>query len=163
MSAVKQYPSQDYLKSIFEYRDGQLISTKTGRGCRTGRAVGSISKTTGYVNVLIEGNLYKAHRIIWVLLNGENPALDIDHIDRDKTNNRIENLRLLTRSQNLHNAKAKRGNKGGCTGVCFIKSKGYWVATICVNYKTTRLGCSRSYFEACCLRKSAELKYFDFS
>jgi len=155
MSKVKQYPSQETLKQNFIYKNGFLIHKNARIGVKQGAIAGYESKTTGYVYI----DLYKAHRLIWIFHYSYSPSDDIDHIDGNKTNNKIENLRVLTRSQNLHNAKAKRGNKGGCTGVSWVESKKRWQATICINYKQKYLGSSNSYLDACALRKSAENKF----
>jgi len=159
MSKVKQYPSQEILKQNFIYANGFLIHKNIRVGVKQGSIAGYESKTTGYISIGLNSSKYRAHRLIWIFHHGYSPSDDIDHIDGNKTNNKIENLRVLTRSQNLHNAKAKRGNKGGCTGVNWVASKKYWQATICINYKQQYLGSSNSYLDACALRKSAENKF----
>lgn len=125
-----------------------------------GKPIGC-SNTRGYQTVFYEGSQWAVHRLAWIYHNGEIPeGLEIDHINRIKSDNRLENIRLVSRHENLHNATAKRGNKGGCVGVNWIKSKGIWRASICIKYSHTQLGSSKDYFEACCLRKSAEVKYY---
>ena len=148
MSKLKPHPSKEFLIKNFTYLDGSLYFVKSGK------IVGTIS-TTGYLRVKIDKKDYAVHRLIWIYHYGDT-NLDIDHIDRNKTNNKIENLRAVTRSQNLHNATAKRGNRGGCIGVNYNKNGCRWQASIRVNYKQYYLGSSLDYFEACCLRKSGE-------
>lgn len=89
--------------------DGVLIrKTKVGGGRKPGDCVGTPIRG-GYLAVRIRGESYLAHRIIWAICNGQDPGdMDVDHIDRDKTNNRPANLRLATRSQNCAN-KFTRG------------------------------------------------------
>ena len=100
-----------------------------------------------------------AHRLIWIYHYGQDPDLDIDHIDRNRANNRIENLRLVTRSQNNHNAKPRVSKyKYGCNGVCWHSGSKVFEATIQINKKRFRLG-RGDYLHCCALRKSAELKY----
>ncbi len=64
----------------------------------------------------------------------------IDHINRNKLDNRRSNLRCCTQSQNLMNRGANKGNSSGFKGVSFCKKDGKWAASICVNYKATNLG-----------------------
>ena len=158
MSKVKSYPSQEYLKLRFDYRDGSLFFKKRTSGVRANLKAGHLSASTGRIVTVIDGKHFFVHRLIWIHHNGTNPTEDIDHIDRNKTNNRIENLRVITRSQNLHNAVARRGNVGGCVGVNWVESRQCWRVSLCINYNQTRLGQYKDYFEACCARKSAENK-----
>jgi hypothetical protein len=93
------------LRRMFAVRsDGTLIrKTKVGGGRKPGDPVGNRLRG-GYLGVRIRGASYLAHRIIWAICNGSDPGnFDVDHIDRDKTNNRPANLRLATRSQNCAN------------------------------------------------------------
>ena len=97
------------IEEYVEYRDGGLY-WKRLRGNRTnllGRRVGC-AHNNGYRQFRFDGTLALEHRAIWELHNGPIPdGLVIDHINRDKTDNRIENLRVATRSQNNHNTEAK--------------------------------------------------------
>lgn len=155
MTTPKQIPfSKEQLQEIFEYRDGHLYWLLGGTGRRPNRLAGS-KKSRDYIDIGLQGIVYRAHRLIWIYHYNEQPK-ELDHINRNKSDNRIENLRLVTRSENLHNATAKRGNKGGCVGVNWNNNKQYWQASICINYKHDYLGSSKDYFEVCCLRKSAE-------
>ena len=78
---------------------------------RAGMVAGGM-KTTGYVAVLLNGKRYMAHRVVWLLAKGHDAPMEIDHIDGDKKNNKIENLRLCTRSQNVCARKYRTGNTG---------------------------------------------------
>jgi len=155
----KNLPLKDVLE-LFRYSDGDLY----WRVPKQGRKIHSpirCRNSRGYVTVVINGRHWSAHRFVWNIHHGEIPDdLEVDHKNRTKHDNRIANLRLLTRSKNLHNVPAKRGNKGGCVGVNWVKRGGYWQATICVNYKQKYLGSSANYFEACCLRKSEEANIY---
>lgn len=77
-----------------------------------------------------------AHRVVWELHNGPVPeGMEVDHINRNKQDNRIENLRLATREQNRANVDAYSNNTSGTKGVYFDSSKCSWVAKIKVNGK----------------------------
>lgn len=140
--------------ALFTYQPdtGRLLwkESRPGRGCIAGREAGSVGKH-GYLTVMVDGKRYYAHRIVWELANGPIPPDKfIDHIDGDKVNNRLANLRLVTLSENQRNAKFPRNNTTGVMGVR-PKKKGFEV-TCAGQY----VGFFGDFFEACCARKSAE-------
>lgn len=81
-----------------------------------------------------------AHRVAWAIYYGELPCTHIDHIDGDKKNNKIENLRICTHNQNQHNQGIRSNNTSGYKGVSFSKHLMKWQAQICCNKKVTSLG-----------------------
>lgn len=97
----------------------------------------------GYLVIWNNGKLSPAHRLIWEHVNGSVPAkLDIDHINGVRTDNRIENLRLVTRSQNNQNVRRARidNETSGVKGVSLHKQSGKWRARITVNHQRFHLG-----------------------
>lgn len=94
----------------------------------------------GYLCGRIFGRLYLAHRVIWALIHSEWPPSPIDHRDRDKQNNRGENLRLASKSQNAANSKKQAGRSSKYRGVCWQKSAGKWTAGVYLNGKRKHLG-----------------------
>jgi hypothetical protein len=96
-----------------------------GRG-KKGEVVTSLD-SHGYIRVSYKGKRYSGHRIAWLLTYGYLPECDIDHINGIRDDNRISNLRLATRGQNLHNQKCTRG-KSRFKGV--VKHKSGWVAQL---------------------------------
>lgn len=102
------------------------VKRKNGNpGTRAGRI-----DSYGYLVVGLGNKQYKAHRIAWLLNFGEWPNQAIDHIDGDKTNNRISNLRLANPSENMFNHKVSRANKSGVKGVCWNKRAKKWKASL---------------------------------
>ena len=91
----------------------------------------------GYVAIRLDDTLYTAHRLAWLYVNGEWPAEQIDHINRDRADNSITNLRSVTNAENAQNQRA-RANKSGFAGV--RKENNKWLAEIKVNYKPIRIG-----------------------
>ena len=94
----------NYIKTYFMYDEeiGHLVRVKkTNKNQKLGICVGN-NRADGYVNVSINGKLYLEHRLIW-LYHYKSMPIEIDHIDRDNTNNRLTNLRASTRSLNMHN------------------------------------------------------------
>jgi hypothetical protein len=111
------------LHDKFIYDDGLLINKSTGH-------IYSNMHDKGYIRVQISGKRYYAHRIIWEMFNGPIPeGIQIDHIDGDPYNNRIENLRLATQSQNSAN-RGKQTNRPNVSkelpkGVSYNKARRY--------------------------------------
>lgn len=109
-----------------------------GRG-RRGAAAG-FSHPLGYLVIRIDGRNYLAHRLAWLIAFGEWPSADIDHINGVPSDNRLENLRLCTPSENQQNAKTRADNKLGVRGVHFHKKMKRFAATIYANGQRTNLG-----------------------
>ncbi len=131
-------PSQDRLRLEYRYDKvtGTLTRIKTGHvvaGCNSG----------GYQTVFIDGKSYQAHRFIWMLVYGEDPGKnDIDHINGDKQDNRLCNLRLATRSQNVTN---KRRLDTPIPGISWDDG---WRARCMIDGKRKHLGRFKTKIEA---------------
>lgn len=115
------------------------------------KAPGWVKPDTGYHCVSFEGKQYKTHRLIFLLMKGYLPPL-IDHINRDRLDNRIENLREATKSENMLNST--HSEKGG---VCFDSFRGKWKAYIKKEGKQIFLGRFNTKEEA--FKKVQERKY----
>lgn len=123
---AKKLPSVERLRELFTYSNGSLIRRKTVSCAVAGSRAGS-QKRCGYRFVSVDSHVYPEHRVIWALCNGSEPDGRVDHIDRDPLNNRIQNLRIATDSQNNAN---RRGSRGGPKGVTFHRGAGKWQAQI---------------------------------
>lgn len=94
-----------------------------------------------YWQVCIGGANLLAHRVVYLLATGSDPKeMNIDHINGDGTDNRIENLRLATPAQNSWNRGLNKNNTSGIKGVRFYKATGRWHATIWVKWDSIHLG-----------------------
>lgn len=125
--------SKQYLHERFTYRDGELYwkSVYSNR-LKVGQLAGDVDGT-GYRRVMLGKKHYKMHRLIWIMFNGDIPdGLFVDHIDRDKSNNKISNLRLLTKSMNTRNQNA--------LGVTWDAARRKWRAQASVGDITVFLG-----------------------
>lgn len=94
----------------------------------------------GHVNITVNRQPYKAHRLAWLYVYGVFPSGFIDHINGIGNDNRIVNLRDSTNTQNLQNQKLRKTNTSGFKGVSWSSSQEAWQAQICANYITTHLG-----------------------
>lgn len=111
----------------------------------------------GYIHIGMRHKLYKAHRIIWALYYGEYPSESIDHINGNRRDNRIENLRVVTPSENSQNVKLRKNSTSGCVGVSRCNSG--FRSYINVSGKRVHLGVFPSVEEALAVRKTAEIKH----
>ena len=132
--------TQELLQRRFDYKDGHLIyKIKTANCIKVGKVAGHLCNDTGYIRIGIQGRLVGAHRLIWIYHNGDIPdSIEIDHSNNIKHDNRIENLRLATHSQNQFNTVKYKNNTSGYKGVYFCQNK--WVAEIKINGKKKYLG-----------------------
>lgn len=127
--------TQELVREWFEYReDGKLIHKKAHGNVKVGTEAGT-AHNHRYRRVGVLGKLYLSHRVIFLYHHGYLPKR-LDHINGVRTDNRIENLRECTQSQNIANAKGRAVS--GYKGV--HKSRGKWKAQIMVNYKCIYLG-----------------------
>jgi hypothetical protein len=94
----------------------------------------------GYLRVGLDKRRYLLHRLAWLYVHGVFPAVEIDHINQDKTDNRLTNLRLATRMQNAQNVRMRCNNKSGVKGVSWDVDRQRWRAQINVEGKRRYLG-----------------------
>lgn len=108
----------EQVRALFDYHPDGTLTRKVARGNgATGKAVGSL-KGKGYLRVHVEGRSYAVHRLIWLMHTGAWPKDQLDHINRVRTDNRIENLRECDTAENCWNqVGARPNNKGGVRGV----------------------------------------------
>lgn len=125
-------PNQTTIQSLFEDKDGGLYWRKTGK------KAGTLHRTK-YIQVGIDGKSYNAHRLMFMLHYGWVPEV-IDHIDGNRSNNKIENLRPATWTQNLQNMKLRPNNKSGCKNVSWSSAKQKWAVQLSINGRQRNLG-----------------------
>lgn len=124
-----------------------------------GKEAFTARRPSGYLHGAINSTLYQAHRIAWAIYYGEWPVSAIDHIDHDKTNNKISNLRLASDSVNNKNKSKQHNNKSGVTGVSWFKDCSKWRAEIKVDGRKKHLGLFSKFEDAVAVRKAAEEQY----
>lgn len=151
--------SMGFFNRMFDYRDGKLIQKVKRPRVNVGDIAGT-KDTSGHLQTMVYGRLYLVHRIIWIMLNGDIPdKMEIDHINGVRDDNRIENLRLVTKSENQRNSKLRKDSSSGIPGVGFHKQAGKWAARININGKRKRLGLFDSFEDAAKARHEAEILY----
>jgi hypothetical protein len=125
--------TKEYAHTLFEYRDGKLY-WKISRSTRdiTGKEAGYINH--GYRMVMIDGRNWRVHRIVFLMHHGFMPDM-IDHINTDRSDNRIENLRAADEKTNSYNAGLRKDNVSGVKGVSWDKNRNKWVVRISLNRK----------------------------
>jgi HNH endonuclease len=151
-------PSQEYLHSKFEYKDGQLYWKVATRGNRIGDKAGC-SHGDGYVSVGVDGKKLMAHRIIFCMQHGYMPEL-VDHINGDRKNNRIENLRAATKRQNAQNTKLRGNSSTGLKNVRWHKLEKKWQVSLRIEGKETHFGYYDDVELADLVATEARDKYF---
>lgn len=125
---------------IYDGESGELRWRSSKGAAKAGNVAGTKHRR-GYVNICLYGKRYGAHRVVWLHVNGEWPKHEIDHVNGDKGDNRIENLRDITHTENTQNIRAAHGrNSCGVLGVTRRKTDGRYVASICVERRSRILG-----------------------
>lgn len=162
--------TQEHLKTVLSYNKdtglfywkrhplGDLASPsqqKRWASAFIGKKAGCL-KNTGYIVIRIAGKYYQAHRLAWLYIYGKHPENEIDHIDGNKANNAIANLRDVNNKTNLRNASLSKRNQSGVCGVFWHKSNKKWFAQIGYNNQVIKLGFFDDFFEAVCVRRSKQ-------
>ena len=149
--------TQDRVKTLLSYDPdtGFLIWRKTSKRAGT-------QHYSGYRNVFVDGRCYIEHRVIWLYVYGEWPTVDVDHINRQRNDNRLQNLRLATREENCQNQPLRKNNRSGQTGIYFHKVSQKWAAVINVGKKQVHLGVFCTREEATAARHNAEAQHYAF-
>lgn len=142
--------TQESLIDNFNYIDGNLFWKFSGKGHKEGAKLGCITHNGKYLKCILFRKNDLVHRVIFLYHHGYLPEF-IDHINGDGLDNRIENLRESTRSQNQCNRSSSYGSSK-YKGVVFFKPTGRWKSSICFNNITKHLG----YFK---YERSAALRY----
>ena len=160
--------SPDLLRQLLQYdpasgilrwklRDRSFFGSDAEYKRWNGRYAGKTAftpNTNGYLDGYVLRVMHRAHHIAWALYYDEAPAEYIDHINGNRADNRIENLRQVSARQNARNAKVKSTNKSGVIGVC--RHETGWRATIMGDNKQIHLGVFKRIEDAVAARKAAE-------
>lgn len=147
------------LHEYFHYEDGKLFWKKpTSRRVNVGREAGTL-RDNGYKVAHLDKSCFPVHHIVWVMMKGEliDIGYELDHINGDRSDNRIENLRKLTRSDNLMNKKGY-GKTSPYRGVYIHTSGKYYV-----RFRRDYLGMYESPEEAALVWNKAALAFSPYA
>ena len=148
--------TQSELLGLFNYEEGKLYwKVMKGPRVKVNSEAGSVN-SEGYQQIRINSKFYKAHRLIWLYCFGYTPEGDIDHINRNKLDNRIENLREVSRQCNMRNRPMPCNNTSSVVGVIWVNRDKLWKAQVQVSGKTIYLGAFDDFTEAVAHRLAAE-------
>ena len=154
---MKAKPIPESIKDYFRYENGKLIRVKkTQANCKLGEVGYPCSR--GYLTIGFQGKKYFVHRVIWLIAKGEQPPSQLDHINNNITDNRIENLREATHTENMRNTRLRKDSKSGVKGVFWLEKRKRWVAKINHNKKCVFLGNFKELADATQAVKEARQK-----
>ena len=153
--------TQKKLKELLHYNQENGVFTwrKTRGGAFKNQLKGAVAGSLtprGYVNIVVCGKQYKAHRLAWLYVHGYFSEHSMDHMNRIRNDNRIENLREASRMCNSQNCKLSRNNTSGFNGVSYRREEEKWMAYIKLKGKHHYLGLYQSPLEAALARITAE-------
>lgn len=156
---MKEKLTQERLKELLSYdpETGIFIWKIKIKSVKKEDIAGCIDKKN-YRVIRINGKNYFAHRLAFLFMEGYFPENDTDHIDRDKNNNKWNNLREVSHTCNMRNRNIMSNNKSGITGVLFDNNSKKWRAFIKIG-NLIRLGSFNNIIDAVKARWEAEVKY----
>lgn len=128
-------------------------------GAWAGKRAFNVPHSKGYLKGTLFGRSHRSHRVVWALVHGSWPKADVDHINGVKTDNRPQNLRLVTAAENAKNRRLRPHNTSGVNGVRRDPKSGGWLAYIGLGGVTVHLGSFDTLGAAAAARRSADIKY----
>ena len=114
--------TQQRLKEVLYYNPhvGVFVWKIDHKRARRGHTAGGAHKGRGYIKICVDGHSYTAHVLVWLYVYGVFPAAQIDHIDGDRSNNLVSNLRVVAPEQNCWNSRVPTSNTSGFKGVVYL-------------------------------------------
>jgi len=152
--------TQKYLKELLYYNPDTGIFTwkENRRRVKKGDVAGGFGED-GYIQICIDRFTYRGHQLAWLYHYGEYPCGYVDHINHNRSDNSISNLRCVTAAENGKNRGKQSNNKSGYVGVHWDKTRRKWLASIKVNRRCINLGRFKERKDAIFARQQAENKY----
>lgn len=152
--------TQDRVKTLLLYDpDTGVFRWKVARSNAARLSTAGTVCKKGYRRISIDAKTYPAHRLAWLYVYGVYPDTEMDHINRNRDDNRISNLRVANRFVNTQNTNGRKDNVSGHRGVGWHKISARWRARINVNNKCVNLGSFLSFEEAVAAYQQAAAKH----
>jgi hypothetical protein len=156
---IRKLPPLKRIKSLLAYTpDTGVFTWRQSRGTKKEGSVAGWQHSTGYWYIRLDGCDYKLHRLAWLYVYGKDPEGLLDHIDRNKSNNRITNLRTATHAQNQQNKKVYKNNRSGHKGIGWYAPTNKWRVRIQHEGTNRLLGYFIYLKDAVAARAAAEKK-----
>lgn len=157
--------TQERLKSLLSYDPdtGIFRWINSPTNCVKAGQVAGTPNLNGYVRIIIDKKKYYAHRLAWLYVEGKWPKDQIDHINGNRSDNRIANLREVNQKQNSENVLSRTNNTSGERGVVWLKEKKKWRVQIRHNYKSLYFGNYKNFDEAVLVAKKERERLFTHS
>lgn len=159
----KSPPSLDRVLFLFNYspETGEVRRAVSRGNGAAGSLVGVKSKRD-HTQIMVDGEVYETHQVIWLMMTGAWPSFEIDHKDLDTKNNKWRNLREATHTQNMANRPLYKSSTTGIKGVSLKKGRlgRPYVARITVLKKTINLGSFETAEAAGVAYRTASVIYF---
>lgn len=153
----------DRVRQVLHYNPDTGVFTwkeTLSRRAVKGKVAGVVANN-GYIHIGVDEGVYLAHRLAWLYVYGVWPTKEVDHINQRKTDNRISNLREVTRAENMQNrSKVRADNSTGATGVYWCKQRDRWLVKVSINGKTVQVGRYKDFDEAVSARKEAVKQHY---
>ena len=158
-------PTLARVHQLFHYdSETGVFTNKIDRNPKAPKgALAGYVNTIGYSVIQIDNRKIHAHRLAWFYATGDWPPHEIDHINRNRSDNRFCNLRLATPTENKHNTSPRVNNTSGHRGDTWHKKRKKWQAQISVNNQHRYLGVFDSLEDAIAARASAAAKFHPFA
>jgi hypothetical protein len=148
MERLLEVLSYNLVTGLFTWEVNRSHSARVGM-------VAGTRDTKGYIRIRVDGVDYRAHILAWFAHYRLRPTGEIDHINRDKTDNRISNLRVVNRRENILNRGIQKNNTSGHTGINWRKDYKKWTASYTVNKKQVHVGYFTNVRDAVAARATA--------
>ena len=154
--------TQAELKQLLIY--DPVTGVFTNKTTRNSRSVAGDESGTllniGYRQVTLNNKRYFLHRLAWLYVHGQFPDQELDHVNGNRADNRIDNLRLVSKKQNMENQCLRADNRSGYRGVSWSNGKKKWIAQVCHNNKRQTVGRFDTVEEAALAAKQARDQLF---
>ena len=156
---MKKELSQTRLLELLEYSEEtgifkwKVCRSKVKKGDVAGRA------SRGYIQIKIDNKAYQAHRLAWMYIHGAFPLKQLDHVNHEKTDNRLNNLREVTQRENSKNQALRKTNTSGVNGISWNKQRNKWGASIATKDGKKHLGLFTVKKDAIVAREKANIRY----